>query len=631
MSGKSAALARLSRPEALLIALCAALPFLNGLPADFTYDDKLIIRDNERIAEPSRVGEIFTTQYFGGSLTSAQNYRPAVLLTYAVERWAHGNRPSLFRAVNVALHAGAAVALAALLVATGFPRAPSRAVAVLFAVVPIHVEAVTSLVGRAETLSALLVLLAALLWLRATEGGNLRAGLYAATLVLFLVAVFVKESAVVLPGLVLLVELFRGGRWRGAAETARGASGRARAAFLGFLLPLGVLFAARWLVLKGFLISREAGIWDLENPLVSLPAPLRIANALTLAVHYAAKTLIPVGLAADHSAQALTPASSFADPRAWIGALVLALALAAAGRVRAGRPLALFGVLFFFGSLFPASNIPFVVGTIYAERLMYLPAAGVLAVVVGFAAPARREVPRPSPWPWRPALLSVAVLVWGAVAAERNLVWRDDQTLFADMVEKFPRSAKAHYNVAYDAGRRGETELQKRHLETAVTLFPRYYDAWASLGRIAWTEKRWDVAVRAYRRSVEIFPSYENGCWGLARTLEEAGRPEEALAAWDQAARSVPGSYPVAWHRAAFLEASGLLDVAEAEWRRAIPLGGGAASAHLSLAQLLAHRGRDGDATEAWKEARRALVSNPAYSEARTFLAGQRAARVPGD
>ena len=69
------------------LALLALLPFLNGLPYDFTYDDKLIIRDNERLAAPAKVEEIFTTQYFGGALTSAQNYRPILLLTYAVQHW----------------------------------------------------------------------------------------------------------------------------------------------------------------------------------------------------------------------------------------------------------------------------------------------------------------------------------------------------------------------------------------------------------------------------------------------------------------------------------------------------------------------------------------------------------------
>ncbi|MFI5182052.1 MAG: tetratricopeptide repeat protein [Thermoanaerobaculia bacterium] len=611
---------RLSWIEALLVAALAVLPFLNGLPADFTYDDKLIIRDNERIADPAKVGEIFRTHYFGGSLATGQNYRPLVLLTYGVERWLHGERPELFRAVNIALHAGATVALAAWLVALGLPRAPALAAAALFAVVPIHVEAVTSLVGRAETLSALLVLSAARLWLGATEGGRLRAAPYALALALFLAAVFVKESAVVLPGIVLLGELFRSGRWRGVRGAWRETAPLVRAAFLGFLVPLAFLFAVRFVVLGGFLLARGAGIWELENPLVVLSPPLRILNALTLMVRYALRTFVPYGLSADHSAQALVIATGYAGTRAWAGVLIFTAAAFASWRVRLVRPLVLFGFFFFAGTLFPASNIPFVVGTIYAERLMYLPSAGLLAMAVGFGSPERREVPRPAQGPLRPALLAVAVLVYGGLSANRNLVWRDDWTLFSDMVSKFPRSAKAHYNLAYDAGRRGDLATQKRHLEMAVELFPRYYDAWASLGQIAWTEKRWDDAVTFYRKSVEIMPGYENGLWGLAKTFDEAGRTEEADEAWDEAVEAVPLSYPVAWHHAAFLESEGRLDEAEAEWRRAIPLGGGASSAHLALARLLARKGSAAAETEAWKEARRALVADPAFAEARDFL-----------
>jgi tetratricopeptide (TPR) repeat protein len=627
VSAAAPAPAGLSRWEALLLAFLAIVPFLNGLPADFTYDDKLIIRDDDRISAPERVGDVFTTQYFGGSLQSAQNYRPVVLLTYAVQRWVHGNRPPLFRAVNVALHAAATLALAAWLLWLGFARPPSLAVASLFAVVTIHVEAVTSLVGRAEVLAALLVLLAARLWLRATEGGRLRPGLYASVLLVFFIAVFVKENAVILPGVILLGELFRGGRWRGPAGAWRETPGRIRLSFLGFAFPLAGLFAVRWIVLKGLLVSGEAEIWDLENPLVQLSTPLRIGNALTLMLRYVAKTLIPAGLSADHSAHALRLGTGFNDPRVWIGAAVLGAAFALGVLLRRTRPLVLFGLLLFLGALFPASNIPFAVGTIFAERLMYLPAAGVFLALAGLLVPRRLEVPRPSRWPWREALLVAAVLAWGVATAARNLVWRDDRALFADMVAKFPGSAKAHYNFAYDAGRRGETALQRLHLEKAVGIFPTYYDAWAALGRVAWDEKRWDEAVSCYRRSVEAFPDYENGRWGLAKTLEESGRMPEAAAAWDEAARLLPESYPVAWHRAAFLEGRGRLDEAVAEWRRAIPLGGGAASSHLSLARLLARRGQPGDATEAWKEARRALVADPAYAEARLFLVERFAAK----
>ncbi len=616
----AAAPPRLSRIEALLLLLLAVLPFLNGLPADFTYDDKLIIRDNERLEQPWKLGAIFTTHYFGGSLATGQNYRPLVLLTYGVERWLHGLRPELFRGVNIVLHAGATAALAAWLLALGLPRASSLSAAALFAVLPIHVEAVTSLVGRAETLSVLLVLAAARLWLEATEGGHLRAVPYALVLGLFLAAVFVKESAVVLPGVVLIGELVRGGRWRGVRAAFRESTPAVRGAFLGLAAPLAVLFAVRHHVLGGFLLARGAGIWELENPLVLLSPPLRALNALTISLRYAAKTFMPYGLSADHSAQALTPGAGWADGRTWAGLLVLSVAALAAWRVRRVRPLVPFGLLLFAGALFPASNVPFAVGTIYAERLAYLPSAGLLVMAVGLFSPERREVPRPGGGLPRAILLAAAVLGYGGISAARNLVWRDDRALFSDMVSKFPRSAKAHYNLAYDDGRRGDVEGQRRHLEIAVALFPRYYDAWATLGKIAWTEKRWDDAVTFYRKSVEIMPEYENGRWGLAKTLEEAGRTAEADEAWDEAVTAIPGSYPVAWHRAAFLEGEGRLDEAEAEWRRAIPLGGGSSSAHLSLARLLARRGRSGDETESWKEARRALVADPAFSDARRFL-----------
>ena len=202
--------------------------------------------------------------------------------------------------------------LAGWLVELGFAARAALATAALFAVFTIHVEAVTSLVGRAEILAAVLVLAVARLWLRATEGEGVRPGPYAAALGLFLVSVFVKENAIVAPGVVLLGELFRGGRGRTPREAFRALARPARWALLGFLGPIAVLFAVRVAVIHGFLVSREAGIFDLENPLVSMAPALRVANALDLALRYAWKTFLPVHLSADHSAYALALATGLA-------------------------------------------------------------------------------------------------------------------------------------------------------------------------------------------------------------------------------------------------------------------------------------------------------------------------------
>jgi tetratricopeptide (TPR) repeat protein len=608
---------RLGHAAALGLAALAVLPFLNGLPNDFTYDDKLIISGNDRLQSPAKVGEIFTTQYFGGSLASAQNYRPVLLLTYAVQRWVHGNRAWAFRLVNVALHAAVTLAFAAWLVELGFAARAAVAAAALFAAFTIHVEAVTSLVGRAELLAAVLVLVAARLWLRATEGERFHAGPYAAALGFFLVSVFVKENAIVAPGFVLLGELFRGGRGRTPREALRSLPRAARWALPGFLGPIAVLFAVRVAVIHGFLVSREAGIFDLENPLVAMKPALREVNALLLVFRYAWKTLLPVHLAADHSAYALTLAAGFREWRAFVGPVfVLAfLALAAASWRR--RPLAAFGALLFLGALFPVSNIPFVIGTIWAERLAYLPSAGIAALAVGILGGLSLEVPRPSRLPWREVLLSGAVLAYAVGTAVRNRAWRDDGTLYEDMILKNPGSAKAHYNVAWAAQRDGEPGAEP-HLREAIRIFPRYYDAWALLGKLLWDAQKWDESIACYRKSVEIFPTYENGHWGLAKVLEASGRLEEAGREFDEGARLLPDSYPIAYHRAAFLEARGRLAEAEDAWDDAVDAGDGAPEARLAHARILVKLGRE---SEAWDEARWALVSNPANVEARRFLA----------
>jgi protein O-mannosyl-transferase len=599
------------------LALLALLPFLNGLPYDFTYDDKLIIRDNDRLESPAKVDEIFTTQYFGGALTSAQNYRPILLLTYAVQRWIHGNRAWLFRAVNLALHAAVTVSLAAWLFALGFAAGPASAAAALFAVATIHVEAVTSLVGRAELLAALLVFVVALLWLRATREGRLAPDSYAAALAVFLLAVFVKENAVVAPGVILLGELFRGGRGRSPREAWAGLAVRARWGFAGFALPLAVLFAVRFVVIKGFLISKEAGIFELENPLVVMSFPVRALNALNLALRYLGKIYLPIHLAADHSAYALPLVRSLREPAAWMGLAGALLAAVLALALWKRRPLAAFGLCFFAGTLFPASNVPFVIGTIFAERLAYLPSAGLFCLAVGLLAPPAREVPRPAQ-PWRESLLLAVVVAYAAATVVHNRVWKDDVTLYADMVAKVPRSAKAHYNVAWDAQREGGRAEAVTHLREAVAIYPGYYDAWALLGKQLWDEKKWDEAIACYRKSVEIFPSYENGNWGLAKTLEESGRTEEARKAFEVANDRFPDSYPVAYHRAAFLEEHGSLEDAEDAWDDAVENGDGAVSARLAHARVLRKLGREEDA---WDEARFALVRDSANGEARRFLA----------
>src|SRR5439155_26245532 len=110
--------------------------------------------------------EIFSSPYFGGPRGKGTNYRPLLLLSYAIQWWIHGGDPIPFHVVNVLLHVFATLLLARLLLTLGIPPPASVGAALLFAVHPIHVEAVTSVVGRGETQASALVLAFLLLALR---------------------------------------------------------------------------------------------------------------------------------------------------------------------------------------------------------------------------------------------------------------------------------------------------------------------------------------------------------------------------------------------------------------------------------------------------------------------------------
>jgi tetratricopeptide (TPR) repeat protein len=593
---------------AIALGLLALLPFLNGLRADFTFDDKAIVRDNPRISSPGRAGEIFTSHYFGGPLSTAKNYRPVVLLTYAVQRWTTGKDPLPFHVVNVGLHAGATLLLAVWLLALGMPRGPSLAAAALFAVVPIHAEAVTGIVGRAELLVASLSFLSALLFRRATDGPRLRAWPYAGALVAFLLALFTKENAVVLPGVVVLGELLR----RDADEPLGGRLRRKVLALSGLLLPLAAFVAVRFFAMGG-LVSKKEAFFELDNPLAPLPHLLRAANGLWLVLRYVAKTFVPLGLSADHSAHALDLVASLSDPRAGAG-LAFVLALAAAGLAASRRqPLVSLGIAFFLGTILPTSNVFFPIGTIYADRLAYLPSAGLVAAAAGLAA----ALPAFSAG-FRVTVLGVVLATYAGVTVARNEVFRDDERLFEEMVEKVPRSARGHYNVAYLAWGRGETVSARASLEKAVALFPRYYDGWALLGRVARKEGRWDDARASYRRTMAIKPDYEIGWQGLAKAEDESGRIAEAEQACVEGLRRLPGSVPLLLHRADLLHALGRLEEARAVWREALSADSGSVRARLGLARTLSALGREAEALD---EARRALAAAPGWLEVRLFLA----------
>ena len=604
----------------LLVAVCFVV-YANGLTGTFTYDDKAIVRDNPRLRTPARVREIFRTSYFGGGQGSGSNYRPVLLLSYAAEWWIHGRSAPGFHVVNVALHAAATLLLAGLFLRIGLPPPAVALSSLLFAAHPVHVEAVTSLVGRGETLAAILT--AGFLHLALTfseSGGRRRWTALAGALALYALALLTKESASVAPALLflLLAFVFEGSLPRRLAR----ALSRGWPVYAGGAALLAGSFMLRAAVLGGPIRPPNSGIFEVENALAPLHAWARVGNACLILLRYLGRCVFPLHLSADESAWSIRALAPGAPLVLLAVALVLLLAGLALARLPSGSPAAL-GVLWFGVAFLPTANLLFPIGTIFAERVAYLPSAGVCLALGAACVGASRSLGELSTGRRRVAAAAVVALSIRTVT--RNAVWWTDSSLFTNSVAVAPASAKAHYNHAFVLGEGRRFREAVGHYERAVSIYDGYWDAWAGKGKMERELGLLSAAEASYRKALALFPDYENGFFGLGVVLEAQGRLSDAAADYRRGLAKKADSLPLAYRLAVVLSRMDAPD-ADAAWRRAVALGPASAAVRGDHSEWLL---RAGSEDEALREARAALRLDPAYPAAWRALA--RSAELRGD
>ncbi|XP_046663603.1 LOW QUALITY PROTEIN: protein O-mannosyl-transferase TMTC2-like [Homalodisca vitripennis] len=147
--------------DGFAVCLLAVGVYVNTLGHGFVYDDNRAILTNPDVQASSHLTDVFHNDFWGTPLSSSNShgsYRPLCTLSYRVNHWISGFQPFGFHLVNIFLHG-----LATLLVlVTGRGLLPGRAsslAAALFAVHPVHVEAVAGLAGRADVLSSVFYLI----------------------------------------------------------------------------------------------------------------------------------------------------------------------------------------------------------------------------------------------------------------------------------------------------------------------------------------------------------------------------------------------------------------------------------------------------------------------------------------
>ena len=478
---------------------------------------------NEWIRDPAHLRAIFT-QHVAAFDPQRQTsfYRPAMHLIYMAAYAIAGPRPWAFHLVNLLLHAGCSVLVllaARRLFARWEGRSPSfpvsfaaLAAALVFATHPVHSEAVAWIAGVTDLSATLLALLALLLYLQ-SEGS--RATALVASAACFFAATLCKETAFVLPLLIVLVEFFP------AAGEARP---RPRTVALR-LVPFGVAalvsLGLRWNALGALAPATRQP--DGSPPGLLLNAPWLLAQ-------YVAKLLVPSGLTVWHPFE---PVRSLLDARVLAGAAVVVALLAACWIFRS-RPIVPFAIGLIAVPLLPALYVPALGEAVLAERYLYLPVFG-LGLLVGLGLASVGSVAA------RSGTLAVLVLLLAAGSIRQQAVWRDNLTLWTNAVAHAPGSAAALESLCFAQIEAREFQRAIESCRGALDLDPRRSDALINSGAALLGLGRWSEALAAYESAVVRRPASPEALTGLGLAQSALGQPERAIASYRAAIAADPG------------------------------------------------------------------------------------------
>ncbi len=585
-----------------LVGLVSAAVYIFTVQYDFVWDDRDLVAENAYIRSPRFVAEYFRRDF--GTLShgalAGGYYRPLLALSFFADYQVWGNNPAGFHLTNLLLHVVCSLLVTLLARRLSGQDVVGALAGLFFAVHPAHVESVAFVSARVDILLAsfgVASILAALAARRARGPVRLAwqwlewAGVTGALLS--------KESGVVVPGLIVLCLAWDARRdgtpWRTAiAKGLRESTGT-------------------FVVLALYLVGRK----------LFLPLPVSWSDfaqgpslwqRLITGIYLGGRIL---GLATVGFPWQPLYQMAFLD-RVDARVVVSGLLLAGLGWGiwwgLARGALAALGGLWVLAAIFPVLNvIPTPVqGVYFADRFAYLPSVGV-ALVAGHLGVALLLVPL-DVWRRRLALAAMAagLVALGVMSAIRSEVWRDNDRLYAVMLERSPHSPKALTNLAWIALQRGQPDEAARLLRQVLAQVPNHGPALILMGKAHLASGRTDEGFAFLTKAVQSYPADPGFLTNLGAALIRAQRSGEAIPYLQRAVSADPQYPPALMTLGLALALEGDLDEGVRVLRKAEALRPDSPEPRIQIGRILLDRGQPAEALVEFQVALRLDPGNPA-------------------
>ena len=515
---------------AALILFVGFAAYSNSFEGIFVFDDEPAIAQNPSLRS---LWPLAATLSAPRDTTLAG--RPVASLTFALDYAFSGGSLLGFHATNLAIHLIAALLVFGITHRTLLvpslrdefgSAAPGLAgiVALLFVAHPLQTGSVTYLVQRVESLMGLFYLATLYGAIRALDAMGRSRGVWMTVAIFFCaLGMGTKEVMVTAPLMVML--------WDRQFAPAR-PPGR-RFFYAGL--------AATWIILA-ILAADGPRASSVGFSFADWPWWRYLMTQAQVLVHYLRLAIYPTPLVLDYE---WPPAGSVAEV-SWPGLLVLAL-LAATVRGLAKKSPPAFAGAWCFLILTPTSSVLPIVTEVAAEHRMYLPLAGLMALlVVGLFTTGRRVAGMPAFTGMHSLRFggliatAAAVILLARMTYDRNAFYQDYDRIWSDTIARRPDNARARNNYATSLLAKGRFAEAEPHLRVAVERKPNYAEAEANLGVSLSARGKLDEGAVHLQRAILLRPDYAAAYRNLGETRALQHRMAEAVAQYTKALEYLP-------------------------------------------------------------------------------------------
>ena len=554
------------RLHQMIILLLVAVFYGNTLSLDFALDDRMVILESKSTIEGGWQGtrDIFTQDsfsgYFGNDHTTVAGgrYRPMSQFSFMLELqlfapnvkkqiekngslddynhlhnanneqyFVNSKMPffsHLFNILYFALLCLLIYELLSMLFADFKGEKWFQSLAfiatILYALHPIHTEAVANLKGRDEIFAMLGATTALWCSLKFVDTKHWKWLLFSALAMAF--GLFSKENAITFLAVVPLSIFFYTKKTKKKTD------------YLWTLLPL--LIASLFFMLVrskvlGGLVPHSVVDNVLNDPFLNATRTQEVATVLITWAIYCKLLLFPHPLTHDYYPHQIE-ITNFANPAVWLVLLgCIALTLFALWKLRKRSVLA-FGILFFIITFSITSNLLFNVGTFMNERFVFVSSLG-FALICGYglyllSANKSLSINKLSVF-----LLILISLLYGGKTFARNLVWKNDITLFTTDVKTSANSIKCNVSAGgsylqlwKEHHKERDKQLAYKYLNKALTLDSHSFNGWLLLGELKFTDKDYQGAYEAYHNATLINPGSQMAQDNAAKMLQAQDNAE---------------------------------------------------------------------------------------------------------